>query len=71
MGAEMPQCPAIRREEHWLYHPVLDGYGPPVADPLAAKAACLRDQGATILRDAVCEEAGGIVHRLEWLDGAR
>lgn len=55
-------------EKHWLYHPMLDGYGPPAEDPLIGKACRLHDLGARIITDTVREEGGGIVHILEWIE---
>jgi hypothetical protein len=53
-------------EKHWIYHPMLDGVGPPPEDPLLEKARRLQERGARVIRDAVREEGAGIIHVLEW-----
>ena len=57
--------------EHWVYHPVLDGHNTPPPDPLVEKARHLRQQGCTIITDAVRQEGVGLVHRLEWTEDGR
>lgn len=57
-----------QREIHWVYHPLLDGYGPVPEDPLVEKAHRLRECGITIVIDIVRQEGMGIVHLLEWLE---